>query len=169
MAGDRYTVAETARLLGVSPKRIRQLIAAGTLPTIAGTSPVELPAEAVHRERERRRESPPRPGPEPAPQLLEAQQVLDLAREVASAVAVDSVRLALEAAEPYRRQVEAVRDRTEEALREALAEAEARAKAAEARAEDLAARLAEQEQALAIPEPEHLEEKPRRFWRKKAG
>ena len=166
MSADSYTVAEAARLLGVTPKRVRQMIAAGGLPTVAGESPVRLPAEPVHQERERRQASPSKPGPAPAAQPLDAQQVLDLAQEIASRVATDSLRIALEAAEPYRQQVEATRDRTEQALRDALAEAEARATAAEARAAQAEAELEALRQAPAVSpaEPER-----RSRWRRKAA
>lgn len=174
---DSYTVAEAAQLLGVTPKRVRQMLAAGQLPAVPGETPVRLPAEPVHQERERRKASPSKPGPQPATQPLDPQLVLDLAREIATSVATDSVKLALDAAEPYRRQLEASRDRTEQALREALAEAEARALAAEARAAQAEARLGETAQQLEELQG-RLEEsralavsaaqiEPRKFWRRK--
>lgn len=156
---DTYSVAETARLLGVSPKRVRQLVEEGKLLPVEGSTPLQVQALSVLEERERRKESPPRPGPAPAVNPLEPSEILAMASEIASSVARESVRLALEAAEPARKEAEAVRDRTEESLRVALAEAEARAAAAEAELE----RLRSVEKSVEIVQ---TEEPRRRFWRR---
>ena len=134
---DSYSVSEAARLLQVSAKRVRQLAEEGRLTPVEGSSPLRLEAESVLQERKRREESPTRPGPAPAVTMVEPAAVLAMATEIASSVARESVRLALESAEPARREVEAVRARTEEALRESLAAAEARALTAEAKLQEV--------------------------------
>lgn len=134
---DSYTVAEAARIIGRSPKRVRQLIEAGALPTVANSVPVRIPAEAVHREREKRRDpSPSTPGPKPDPErvTLDLATLLDYARETS--------RLAIEATNADREAAQAAAHRVEAALTESLAEARARALTAEHRAATAEAELA---------------------------
>ena len=66
---DAYTVTETARLLGRSTKRVRQMIAEGKFTTEPNSQPVRIPAEEVHRAREGMRSSSVRPGPKSATEL----------------------------------------------------------------------------------------------------
>lgn len=56
---DGYSAAAAAQVLGVSERRVRQLVTAGTLPALT-LSPLRLPQQAVHAERDRRRRSAPR-------------------------------------------------------------------------------------------------------------
>lgn len=126
---DSYSVAEAARVIGRSPKRVRQLIEAGSLPTVPDSSPVRIPAEAVHREREKRRDpAPSTPGPKPDPErvTLDLATLLDYARETS--------RLAIETTVADREAAQEAHRRVEETLRESLAEARARAESAERRA-----------------------------------
>lgn len=126
---DSYTVTEAARVIGVSPKRVRQLIAEDRLPTVPEATPVRIPAEPVHREREKRRNvSPSTPGPKPDPEqvTLDLATLLDYARETS--------RLAIEQTAADREAAKEASLRVESELRESLAEARARAAAAEQRA-----------------------------------
>jgi hypothetical protein len=121
MAGtttDTVTVAQAATLLGITPKRIRQLIGEGRLPTIAGTSPVALPTPAVLAERDAReakakRGGAKRPGITPAAQVVALDDVLALVRSGNSR--------AIEAAESSFAQALAARDRVEKLLQDELA------------------------------------------------
>lgn len=132
-----YRVADAARVLGVSPKRIRQLIKEGRLPVVEGASPIAVEVEAVHRERERRKSRPAStPGPQPTPAAV-AVSVEDLL-----AYAERITARALDAAMADRRAADAARDQAEQLLRASLAEATQRAQAAEAEAEELRERLA---------------------------
>lgn len=165
---DSYSVAEASRLLGVSEKRVRQLVAGSRLVPVEGSSPLRIEAKSVLQERERRKESPPRTGPAPGGSTVNADEVFRMASEIASSVARESVRLALESAEPVRKEAEAIRDRTEEALRLALAEAEARATTAEERLQkalgDLETVQGELEDVRRRLQDLPLE--PRRFWKR---
>jgi hypothetical protein len=132
-----YRVADAARVLGVSPKRIRQLIQEGRLPVVEGSSPMAVEVEAVHRERERRKSRPAStPGPQPTPAAV-AVSVEDLL-----AYAERITARALDAAMADRRAADAARDQAEDLLRASLAEATQRAEAAEAEAQELRERLA---------------------------
>ena len=116
-APDSFTVAEAAKILGLSPKRVRQLVAQGGLPVIEGTSPLRLPSVDVLalRERRGRREGAPRPGPQGTPQLVSLPDVLALAQSItqrAIAAADESHSLVLQA-----------RDRVEDHLKAELAHA----------------------------------------------
>ena len=126
---DSYSVAEAARIIGRSPKRVRQLIAENKLPTVPESSPLRIPAEAVHQERENRRNaSPSTPGPKP-----ESERVtIDL--DTLMAYADRQTQRAIEATAADREDVKAAHIRVEETLRDSLAEAQARAQAAEIRA-----------------------------------
>ena len=132
-----YRVADAARVLGVSPKRVRQLIQEGRLPVVEGSSPMAVEVEAVHRERERRKSRPAStPGPQPTPAAV-AVSVEDLL-----AYAERITARALDAAMADRRAADAARDQAEDLLRASLAEATQRAEAAEAEAQELRERLA---------------------------
>jgi hypothetical protein len=138
---EEYTVAQAARVLGVSPKRVRQLIAEGRLTPVPGSSPTALPASAVHAERERRRNRVPAstPGPDPTPQPL------DLDLETLLEYARATTRLALEAGEADRAATAAARDRVEQLLRDQIAEERATVAALRAEVADLRERLAKRE------------------------
>lgn len=132
-----YRVTDAARVLGVSPKRVRQLVAEGRLPVIEGSSPLAVEVEAVHRERERRRHRTPAttPGPEAqgATVAVSVETLLEYAERVTAR--------ALDAAAADRRAAAAARDQAEDLLRSALAEATHRAQVAEAEAAALRDRL----------------------------
>lgn len=54
LAVDTYGTNETARLLGVSPKRVRQMVAAGQLVAVS-SDPYRFEQQAVHALRDKRR------------------------------------------------------------------------------------------------------------------
>lgn len=119
MSANTYTVAEAATLLGVTPKRVRQMIAEGKLPTVKNATPTRLPARAVIAARDSRKRKPAteRPAPGMIP-LTEVAALIDQAREAAER----SARLQLEA-----------REAVEATLRDALAEAQSRARETQTR------------------------------------
>lgn len=111
---DTYSASETAKLLGVSERRVRQLAAAGAL-DVAQEHPLRIGARSVIEERKRRER---RPKPESPAQGLDPEQL----RELVSAIVADVVPLALEG-----------QRRVEELLREELAQS--RAETAQLRAQ----------------------------------
>jgi hypothetical protein len=124
MSQDSYTVAEAAKVLGRSTKRVRQMLAEGKLVALPDTQPVRLAAEQVNDLRQALRTQGPRTGPTPQPTGLTYEQVQAL---------VDTLTTkALEAAASDRAAADRARDATEEALRNELAEARARAVTLEA-------------------------------------
>lgn len=67
LAVDTYGTSEAARVLGVSPKRVRQLVAAGTLEA-ESRDPLRISQQAVHELREQRKADKRTKEPEaPAP------------------------------------------------------------------------------------------------------
>ena len=54
LAVDTYGTSETARLLGVSPKRVRQMVAAGQLAPVS-SNPYRFAQQEVHDLRDKRR------------------------------------------------------------------------------------------------------------------
>ncbi len=86
-SGDTYGTADAARLLGLSDRRVRQLVAEGQLPGERDPAGVlRIPQQAVHAERARRRtpEGPPvGPGRKPAAAATDPQAI---AAAVAAAV-----------------------------------------------------------------------------------
>lgn len=132
-----YRVNDAARVLGVSPKRVRQLVAEGRLAAIEGSSPMAVEVEAVHRERERRRHRVPATTPGPDAQggtvAVSVETLLEYAERVTAR--------ALDASVADRRAADAARDQAEDLLRAALAQATQRAEAAEAEAAALRERL----------------------------
>lgn len=164
MAG--YTVAEASRLLNVSPRRVRQLHASGTLPLAEGEespapgAPLMLDAESVHAERDRRKAAGKGDGSERDHDAgaIDVSVLLELAERITDK-ALDGVR-------QERVAMLALRDKSEEALRLELHEERARRATAEARLEELTAELADMRAKAAeviraepAPEPER-----RRWW-----
>lgn len=139
MDADSYTVAETARVIGRSTKRVRQMLAEGKLAAIAGSQPLRIPAQQVHDMRANLRGQGSRPGPAPVqPAALTFQQVMELVESLTTR--------AIEAAAADRAAADRARDAVEQSLRDALAESRAHAQALEARlaAQQQAARAAQQ-------------------------
>jgi hypothetical protein len=122
LMADTYTVAQAAKVLDVTPKRVRQLIADGRLSVVAGTSPQRLDARAVHRHRdERAKQAKAKPGPSSTSSsrgpVMAVSDVLEMFR-------AEQAR-AIEAQESNFQQALAARDRVEELLRDELAQARA--------------------------------------------
>ena len=113
---DAYTARETAQLLGISERRVRQLADSGAL-VVAQDKPLKLDAISVIEERKRRKRSP-KPEPSVAAAGLEPGQL----RELVTAILSDLLPLALEG-----------QRRVEDSLREELAAS--RAETAQLRAQ----------------------------------
>jgi excisionase family DNA binding protein len=161
-ASSTYSAAEAGRVLGVSERRVRQLVDDGRLPAIRDDDGrLRLPQEAVHTERARRRRAegtrtPHRRGPArtPPPPSGDPVDVEALVERIFAA----ALPRAIEAATATHRTVEAQLTDALAAERAARADAEARAAAAEAKAAQL-------EQAYAAPPPpETRQETPQRSW-----
>jgi excisionase family DNA binding protein len=161
-----YTAAQAAQLLGVSERRVRQLVDEGRLPADRDDEGrLRLPQRPVHAERTRRRKaeqarketrkepsSPPPTTSTPPPAA--SVDVEALVERIFAA----ALPRAIEAATATHRTVEAQLSEALAAERAARADAEARAAAAEAKAAQL-------EQATATPPPpETRQETPRRSW-----
>jgi hypothetical protein len=131
MSQDSYTPAQTAQLLGLSVKRVRQLVASGKLKAVPKSSPLLIKAESVHKERELRGEKVTRSAsPEKAFQLTSLVEVLELIEAARQAGKTEGIEIAQRQIES----VEASRERSEQALFEAQATATAlAAELAEAR------------------------------------
>ena len=113
---DTYTARETAQLLGISERRVRQLADSGAL-VVAQDKPLRLDAISVIEERKRRKRSPK---PEPSATGLGLDQAQ--LRELVTAIISDLMPLALEG-----------QRRVEDSLREDLAAS--RAETAQLRAQ----------------------------------
>jgi len=126
MSLDTYTPTESAKLLGVSTKRVRQLVEEGTLEGVPNSKPLKIKAESVHNERERRGTTKPAQGLGLIP-ISEVAVLIEQARQAAERGA----QLAISA-----------REESEKYLREALAKEQAERKQAEAELSLMTARLA---------------------------
>lgn len=99
MSEDTYTATETARLLGVSTKRVRQLVASGNLLAVTGSKPLAIKRESVHKERARRSEKSPdlaSEGVVPLSQLAELLERERLNAEKSARLQIESAERALE-------------------------------------------------------------------------
>lgn len=119
-APDTYGTAEAAKLLGLSDRRVRQLIAEGQLPGEHDDAGVlRLPQQAVHAERARRRKEAPASGagrkPTAAPTAITDVDAIAAAVEAAvSRVLVGQLELTAQAqsiAEAERRAADQERSR----------------------------------------------------------
>ena len=147
MSQDSYTPAQTAQLLGIGEKRVRQLVASGKLKAVPKSSPLLIKAESVHKERELRGDKITKSAtPQKAFELASLMEVIEL---------IEAARLAgrsegIEIAQRQIESVEASRERTEQALFEQ-----------QAQYSTLAAELAEARVRLEL-----MEAKPRGFFRR---
>jgi len=128
---DSYTVAEAARVLKRSPKRVRQMLKEGKLTPLPDAKPVRISASEVIAFRDTHRAS--KPGPRRQEVGLTYEQVLALIETVSMK--------AIEAASGELKAALGVRDQAEGLLREAIAEERAGRLRAEAQAEELRARV----------------------------
>lgn len=115
MAEDTYSAGQTAKLLGISERRVRQLAATGVLDVVQ-PKPLRISALSAIEERKRRKRSP-KPETSAAGPMDQAQL-----RELVTAIISDLMPLALEG-----------QRRVEDSLREELAAS--RAEAAQLRAQ----------------------------------
>lgn len=140
---DVYSAAAAAKVLGVSERRVRQLVRAGSLPALS-LSPLRVPQDAVHRERNRRRRSPPRTSvrstPAGPPEEVDVEALVERTVRALLPLMLAPAELA------------------EEAALAALAEERALRVAAEARAAAAEARLVEQTASVR-----------RRWWSRREG
>jgi excisionase family DNA binding protein len=97
---DTYTVAEAAKVLGRSVKRVRQLIADGTLTVVPGSSPQRIPAEQVNARRRTQQRGASTPGPKAAPRGMSAAEFVTMLEAFADRQKelISSERVALEVA-----------------------------------------------------------------------
>lgn len=117
-----YSVSETARLLGLGERRVRQLVSEGRLTALDQPGQVMLDREQVHLMRDQRKDQAKQPSPN-ADALMREQ--------------IAFMQSALDAIERRdQRQIEA-RDRVEESLRDALAEAKMQTQQALSRVAEL--------------------------------
>lgn len=82
MSADSYTVAEAAKVLQRSAKRVRQMLQEGKLTALPDTEPVRIGAQQVHELREALRDKPKRERREPAGTGLTAEQVAAMVEEL---------------------------------------------------------------------------------------
>lgn len=147
MSQDSYTPAQAAQLLGLSVKRVRQLVASGKLKAVPKSSPLLIKAESVHKERELRGDKVTRSAtPQKAFELTSLVEVLELIEAARQAGRAEGIEIA-------QRQIESVetsRERTEQALFEQQAQYSA-----------LAAELAEARVRLDL-----MQSKPRGLFRR---
>lgn len=100
MAEDTYSAGQTAKLLGISERRVRQLAAAGALDVVQA-KPLRISALSAIEERKRRKRAPK---PESSAGAGLDQQQL---RELITAIISDVLPLALEG---HRRVEDSLRD-----------------------------------------------------------
>lgn len=82
MSAESYTVAEAAKVLQRSVKRVRQMLQEGKLTALPNTDPVRIGAQEVHELREALRDKPKRQRREPAGTGLTAEDVRALVEEL---------------------------------------------------------------------------------------
>lgn len=129
---DTYTVAEAAKVLSRTPKRVRQMIGEGKLHPIEGGDVARLPMAQVHALRDQLR-TPSTPGPKAATTGLTIADVMALVDQLTTK--------ALEANAEDRARLEAARTQADELMRESFAQERQRADALEAEVKALRAQL----------------------------
>ncbi|HZU73540.1 MAG TPA: helix-turn-helix domain-containing protein [Acidimicrobiales bacterium] len=138
-ASDTYTAAQAAELLGVSERRIRQLVAEGKLPGRRGTDGVvRIRQQAVNEERKKRRASAPR----------KAAATPRAARAAARPAPVDVDELAQAVASAVGQRIEGqleITRKAESLVRQELDEERARRMQVEAQLSDAQQKIAELE------------------------
>lgn len=132
MSQDSYTPTEASKLLGVSTKRVRQLVEEKKLEGVRNSAPLKIKAESVHKLRDER--GTKKPESSGLLTLSEVALLIDQAREAGERSAL----LAITA-----------REDSEKYLREALAQEQAERKEATEKLLLMSSRLAELEAAQA--------------------
>lgn len=125
-----YTVAEAAKVLGLSDRRVRQLLDAGRLTALPQEGPKRIDREQIHTFRQKDQESRK---PE---RTSENWELLRLAQQAAAA-AIDAAK---DSREVVRLAIES-RDRVESDLREQVLELRAALKQTEAQRDELSEQL----------------------------
>ena len=166
---DTYSAAQAAEIIGVSERRIRQLVAEGKLPGRRGRDgTVRIPQQAVNEERRKRRSGPAAAGRV----RKQAASTTSTTSRKPAAVDVDALATAVASAVGQRieGQLEVTR-RAESLVRAELDEERARRTQAEARLEEAERKLAETAGKLADAERKAGEMEARRglFRRRPAG
>ena len=144
--GDTYTAAEAARVIGVSERRVRQLVEDGRIERANADGPLRLAAESVHRERESKRGRVPegysgqtrRVRKGSGEGSVTVEQLLELAERITDR----SLTRALESAQADRDAARAAADRVEQMLTEQIAAERVRTEQALERVRTLEAELA---------------------------
>lgn len=145
--GDTYTAAEAARVIGVSERRVRQLVEDGRIKRANADGPLRLAAESVHRERESKRGRAPsevysgqarRVRKGSGEGSVTVEQLLELAERITDR----SLTRALESAQADRDAARAAADRVEQMLTEQIAAERIRTEQALERVRTLEAELA---------------------------
>lgn len=167
-SSDTYSAAQAAEIIGVSERRIRQLVAEGKLPgrrSRDGT--VRIPQQAVNEERRKRRSGPSAAG------RVRKQAAPTAAGTSRKAAPVDVDALATAVASAVGQRIEGqleVTRRAESLIRSELDEERARRTQAEARLEEAERKVAEAERKLAEAERKAAELEARRgLFRRRAG
>lgn len=132
MSQDSYTTTEASKLLGVSTKRVRQLVEEKKLEGVRNSAPLKIKAESVHKLRDER--GTKKPESSGLLTLSDIALLIDQARESGER----SAQLAITA-----------REDSEKYLREALAQEQAERKEATEKLLLMSSRLAELEAAQA--------------------
>ncbi len=178
-ADDWYTTADAARLLGISDRRVRQLVEEGRLPAETDAGVLRLPQEPVHQERARRRqrraqrvrsaeEASGSAGRQRAPSAADPEAIAAAVAAAVAQVLAGQRELTAQAAslvEAERARFEAERERRM-ALEEEVLELRARLAGATG-SPTSSAELAPPGPAAAVVEPVVAEQAPsrRRWWR----
>ena len=138
MSQDSYTATQAGQVLGLSTKRVRQLVTEKKLKAIPRSKPLLIEAESVHKERKRRGETPSMKPALNAGSLVELLLQIEQARQAGYEQALEHTQrqiTAVEASEAYTKE-ELFKAQTErKALYEELLEAKVRLATLEAKAE----------------------------------
>ena len=149
-ASDTYSAAQAAEIIGVSERRIRQLVAEGKLPGRRGRDgTVRIPQQAVNEERRKRRSGPSAAG------KVRKRAAATTATTSRKAAPVDVDALATAVASAVGQRIEGqleVTRRAESLVRAELDEERARRTQAEARLQDAERKAADAERRLADAE-----------------
>jgi len=148
--GNSYSAAEAAQALGRSVKRVRQMIQEAKLEVVPDSDPIRVTSQSVHELRDTLRTQGAKPGRAPTTTGLTFEQVMKMIDNFTSKQ--------LEASQSERAALEAMREKTEQALRAELDQTRAELMQTQAQAAEL-------QQELATVRATPTEEPRRRWWR----
>ena len=138
MSQDSYTATQAGQVLGLSTKRVRQLVTEKKLKAIPRSKPLLIEAESVHKERKRRGETPSMKPALNAGSLVELLLQIEQARQAGYEQALEHTQrqiTAVEASETYTKEELFKAQAERKALYEELLEAKVRLATLEAKAE----------------------------------